>query len=79
MKIRQEESTPIGNWFHDNGMMRVFNRISEQVDEFDVDTDELSDCCDCLITLAKGLKAQIKKVEAEWQKRQTQKKVMWEI
>ena len=76
MKIRQEESTPIGDRFHDNGVQKTFDRIASAVDDFDVDTDELCDWCDCLINLTKGLKAQVKKAEIAWQKRQSQKKVM---
>ena len=76
MKIRQEESTPIGDWFHDNGLRRAFDGIASQVDDFDVDTGDLCNSCDCLINLLKGLKGQVKKAETAWQKRQTQKKIM---
>ena len=42
MIIRQEESTPIGNYFHDNGILKLFDKIQEMVDEFEVDTDKLN-------------------------------------
>ncbi|MBO7123269.1 MAG: hypothetical protein J6V90_08325 [Treponema sp.] len=76
MKIRQEDSTPIGDWFHNNGVQSVFESVKNQVDEFDVDTERLANECDILINLLKGLKGQVKKVEAAWQKSQTQKKIM---
>ena len=75
MKIRQEESTPIGDYFHDSGINKVFEKLSESVDEFEVDTDELSVYCDSLISLLKGLKSKIKKEESEASKRIAQEKV----
>ncbi len=75
MNIRQEESTPIGDYFHDSGAVKIFERIKDSVDEFDVDTDELNVLCDTMISTMKGLKCQIKKAEAEWNKNQAQQKL----
>lgn len=75
MIIRQEESTPIGDYFHDNGIKKVFEKLSENVDEFEVETDELNVYCDSLISLLKGLKGQIKKVESASIKKKSQEKV----
>lgn len=68
MTIRQEESTPIGNYFHDNGILKIFEKIKGQVDEFEVDTEELSTDIDFLISSLKGLKITVKKAETEYTK-----------
>jgi hypothetical protein len=75
MIIRQDESTPIGNYTHDNGIIKQFEKIAGIVDEFEVDTDELSNYCDSLIENLKGLKAYTKKVEVEWEKKLHRQKV----
>lgn len=75
MIIRQEETTPIGDYFHDNGINKIFENISNTVDEFEVDTDELDSYCDALINSIKGLRSQIKKVEAAWSKHKSQNKM----
>lgn len=75
MIIRQEESTPIGDYFHDNGMLKVFEHIQNYVDKFEVDTTELTQYCDVLINSLKGLKGQIKKTESEWAKHKSQEKI----
>lgn len=75
MIVRQEENTPIGDYFHDNGILRVFEKIQNTVDEFEVDTDNLNLYCDTLINALKGLKGQIKKVEAAWTKYKSQEKM----
>lgn len=72
MTIRQEESTPIGDYFHDSGILKVFEHVQNSVDEFEVETTELSEYCDTLINSLKGLKGQIKKVESAWVKHKTQ-------
>lgn len=68
MIVRQEESTPIGDYFHDSGLFSVFNMLSNGVDEFEVDTIQLNGWIDNLIINLKGLKTQIKKTETEYQK-----------
>lgn len=68
MIIRQEESSPIGNYFHQTKMKPLFESIENQVDEFSVDTDELTFECDEIITRFKSLKSQIKKAEQEYSK-----------
>ena len=69
MIIRQEETTPIGNHFHDAGILKQFNAIENIVDEFEVDTEELTAYCDSLIDSLRSLKSLIKKAEAEWEKK----------
>ena len=75
MIIRQEETTPIGNHFHDTGILKQFAAIENIVDEFEVDTDELTAYCDSLIDSLKSLKNIIKKVEAEWEKKSHLQKI----
>lgn len=75
MKIRQEESTPIGDFFHDSGLMKIFNCIRNSVDEFEVDTDELSDLCDRLASAAKMLKGIVRKAEAAYRKHLSDEKI----
>ena len=75
MIIRQEENTPIGDYFHDNGILKVFKKIEDSVDEFEVDTTDLIGYCDALIEKVKGLKGQIKKVESYWEKQKQQKEI----
>lgn len=75
MIIRQEETTPIGDYFHDNGILKIFEKLAECVDEFDVDTDVIYTCCDSLITSLKGLKTITKKAETEYAKVASQKKL----
>lgn len=68
MTIRQEEQTPIGDYFHDSGVWQTFNELSSRVDDFEVDTDMLNAMIDNLLTNLKGLKGQIKKCETEYTK-----------
>ena len=75
MTVRQEESTPIGDYFHDSGVMKIFDHLTEEVDEFEVDTEQLSMYCDHIIASMKGLQAQIKKVEKEYSKFLAQKQL----
>lgn len=70
MKVRQEETTPIGDYFHDSGVKTIFNAIESSVDEFDVDTDMLVSWIDTVISDMKGLKTRVKNYEAEYLKMQ---------
>lgn len=63
MLFRQEESTPIGDYFHDNGTVKLFGRISEAADEFEVDTERMKAQCDEMCTKMRELKAFIVSVE----------------
>lgn len=36
MIVRQEESTPIGDFFHDSGVSKVFTALETTVDDFEV-------------------------------------------
>lgn len=75
MIIRQEEETPIGNYFHDNGVMRLFSKITDIVDEFEVDTERLKLLCDEMSTKMKELKAFVNSVEKAETKKSIQKEV----
>lgn len=75
MIIRQEETTPIGDYFHDSGMMKVFERLQNTVDEFELDTTDIETYCDNLITSLKSLKAITKKAEIEYTKVKNQKEL----
>lgn len=76
MKIRQEESTPIGNYFHDLGILKVFQKIENSVDKFEVDTEDLFICCETLCSLLKKLNSKIKKVEADEIKRRQSRELV---
>lgn len=75
MQIRQEESTPIGDFFHDTGVRTIFEKIESVVDEFEVDTDRLNLLIDSEIEKLKALKGQVKKVEQAWVKKQHNREV----
>ena len=68
MIIRQEESTPIGDTFHDSGILKVMEKLTGIVDEFELNTDDVQTYCDNLINSLKSLKAITKKAEAEYKK-----------
>ena len=68
MVIRQEENSPIGDFFHHTGLKPLFEMIESQVDEFSVDTDDLLFECDEMISKIKELKSQVKKCEQEYSK-----------
>lgn len=65
MTIRQEEETPIGNYFHDSGAYTVFNALCSVVDDTEVESEQLKAWCDILINDIKGLKIVIQKCEKE--------------
>lgn len=46
MTIRQEESAPIGDFFHDSRVLSAFCKLESIVDEFDVDTNTIIALCD---------------------------------
>lgn len=75
MIIRQEGSTPIGDNFHDSGILKVMEKLTNIVDEFELDTDDVQTYCDNLITSLKNLKAVTKKTEAEYSKSKAQKEL----
>lgn len=75
MIIRQEEETPIGNYFHDNGIMKLFSKITDIVDEFEVDTERLKLLCDELSTKVKQLRNFITSVEKAELKKSIKKEV----
>lgn len=75
MIIRQEETTPIGDTFHDSGILKVIEKLTNTVDEFELDTDDIQTYCDNLITSLKNLKAITKKAENEYQKVMAQKQL----
>lgn len=75
MIIRQEETTPIGDQFHDSGILKVVKKLKDIVDEFELDTDDVQTYCDNLITSLKSLKAVTKRTEVEYQKVKAQKEL----
>lgn len=75
MKVRQEDSTPIGDFFHDSGVFSMFNNLSNIVDEVEVETNDVDAYCDGLISALRGLKSIVKKVEGEETKRKSMEKV----
>ena len=75
MIIRQEESTPIGDTFHDSGILKVTEKLKDTVDEFEVDTDDIQTYCDNLIISLKNLKAVTKKAEIEYSKVKAQREL----
>lgn len=75
MIIRQEENTPIGNQFHDSGILKVIEKLTAIVDEFELDTSDVQTYCDNLITSLKELKSVTKKAETEYQKIKAQKEL----
>lgn len=68
MIIRQEESTPIGDYFHDRGILKTFEKLTDSIDNFNLDTDTVNSYCDVLIDSLKGLKTFIKKIEGDIRK-----------
>ena len=75
MIIRQEETTPIGDTFHDSGILKVVEKLQNIVDEFEVETDDVQTYCDNLITSLKNLKSVTKKAETEYAKVKAQKEL----
>lgn len=75
MIIKQEESTPIGNCFHDSGILKIMEKLQGSVDEFEVDTDDIQTYCDALIASLKTLKSITSKVETEYQKQKARKEL----
>lgn len=73
MTIRQEENTPIGNFFHDNGILKVFEMLQAEVDEFEIETENIKVYCDNLISSLKGLKSITEKTESEYAKKKAQR------
>ena len=75
MIITQIDSTPIGDTFHDSGILKVVEKLKNIVDEFEVETDDVQNYCDNLITSLKNLKSVTKKVETEYHKTISQKEL----
>ena len=75
MIIQQEESTPIGNCFHDSSILKIMEKLQGSVDEFEVDTDDIQTYCDALITSLKTLKSVTSKAETEYQKLKARKEL----
>jgi chromosome segregation ATPase len=70
MIIRQEDTSPIGDFFHDSGINKIYDALRDEVDEFSVNSDRLCSWIDFLNTKLKQLKNQVKKIEQEQQKKQ---------
>ena len=75
MTIIQEETTPIGDFYHSCGIHTLVNEIEAIVDDFELDTDELTPLVDCLVLKAKSFKSHIQKAEANALKMQNMRKL----
>lgn len=75
MLITQIESSPIGDTFHDSGILKVVEKLTKTVDKFEIETEDVNNYCDYLITQLKNLKAVTKKAETEYRKVITQKEI----
>lgn len=75
MTVRQEENTPIGDFFHDSGIRKVFNELYNKVDDFEVDTDELKIYCEKIIDTGKKLLRIIKAEEDKARKAENEEKI----
>lgn len=75
MNIKQEENTPIGDYFHDSGVWTVFNALASTVDDFDVDTEQLNAWCESIVKSLKGLQGIIKKCETQYAKHLQMQKI----
>lgn len=75
MLIRQEESTPIGDFFHDSNICPLFAKIEGTVDEFEVDTDKLVFDIDLLVSKLKLLKTRIQTVTKDFIKMEHQREM----
>ena len=63
MKLSKINESPIGNTFHESGVTTIFNVLAETVDEFYVDSDQLSAWCDHIIKSMKLIQSVIKDCE----------------
>ena len=63
MIIKQIESSPVGNNFHESGVTTIFNALSHTVDGFEVDSDQLMAWTDHIIKSMKNLQSVIKDCE----------------
>lgn len=68
MIIRQEEESPIGDYYHDNKIEALFNDIKNSVDEFDVESEVLKLNIDALISLLKSFRTHVTLVEKNYTK-----------
>lgn len=56
MLIRQEEETPVGDYYHDYRIEPLFNEVKNTVDEFEFDSEVLKMNIETLMTRLKGLR-----------------------
>lgn len=56
MLIRQEEKTPVGDYYHDYRIEPLFNEVKSTVDEFEFDSEVLKMNIETLMTRLKGLR-----------------------
>ena len=56
MLIRQEEETPVGDYYHDYRIEPLFNEVKSTVDEFEFDSEVLKMNIETLMTRLKGLR-----------------------
>lgn len=63
MTIRQEESSPIGDYFHDNGIQKTFEKIAAMADGFEVDSEHLKLYCEELSSKLRQFRSFIQSAE----------------
>lgn len=75
MVITQIDTTPIGDCFHDSGVLKLTQKLEEIVDEFEIETNDVYNYCDSLISALKNVKTITKKAESEYSKVMAQKEI----
>ena len=65
MKVVQVEHTPIGDYFHDNHLIKTFDELKNLVDEFELDSEDVYFLCDYLIAKLKEIKKITTKLERQ--------------
>lgn len=75
MTIRQEESSPVGDYFHDNGIQKTFEKIAAMADGFEVHSERLKLYCEELSSKLRQFRSFIQSAE----KREMKKSVRNEI
>lgn len=72
MIVKQEDETPIGDYFHDAGTVKIFEKLKDIIDDFEVETNDILSYANHLISIMKGLKNLVKQEESKALKRKRQ-------
>lgn len=75
MIIRQEEDSPIGNYFHDNGIQKTFEKIQTMADDFEIDTERLRIYCGELSSKLKQFRSFILSAEKSEMKKSVRNEI----